>query len=95
MIGRAGYLLKSGQANADKLLMLAFANKAKGEMQERLDTRLRPSLRGIRASQRREWLRATKVPEIDLCLQWRAKGGESGHWCGCYPYPEQSRDYRK
>ena len=37
MIGRAGYLLASGQARPDELLMLAFARKAKEEMQERQD----------------------------------------------------------
>lgn len=40
MVGRAGYLLKSGQAQASEILMLAFANKAAAEMQERIDHRL-------------------------------------------------------
>lgn len=40
MVGRAGYLLQSGQAHADEILMLAFANKAAAEMQERLEKRL-------------------------------------------------------
>lgn len=38
MIGRAGYLLASGQAQSDELLMLAFARKAAKEMQERQDS---------------------------------------------------------
>ena len=37
MIGRAGYLLASGQARPGELLMLAFAKKAAEEMQERQD----------------------------------------------------------
>jgi DNA helicase IV len=37
MIGRAGYLLASGQARPAELLMLAFAKKAAEEMQERQD----------------------------------------------------------
>ena len=41
MVGRAGYLLKSGQAQASEILMLAFANKAAAEMQERLAARLK------------------------------------------------------
>lgn len=40
MVGRAGYLIKSGQAQAGDILMLAFANKAAAEMQERIDHRL-------------------------------------------------------
>ncbi len=40
MVGRAGYLIKSGQARASDILMLAFANKAAAEMQERIDNRL-------------------------------------------------------
>lgn len=48
MIGRAGYLLQSGQLQADEILMLAFANKAAAEMQERLELRLGDC--GIRAS---------------------------------------------
>nr|WP_081960602.1 UvrD-helicase domain-containing protein [Nitrincola sp. A-D6] len=40
MVGRAGYLIKSGQAKASEILMLAFANKAAAEMQERINHRL-------------------------------------------------------
>ncbi|TGG92886.1 hypothetical protein E4656_12245 [Natronospirillum operosum] len=40
MIGRAGYLVHSGQAQAEDILMLAFGNKAAREMQERADKRL-------------------------------------------------------
>lgn len=40
MVGRAGYLIKSAQAQASEILMLAFANKAAAEMQERIDHRL-------------------------------------------------------
>lgn len=40
MVGRAGYLIKSGQAKASEILMLAFANKAAAEMQERIEHRL-------------------------------------------------------
>ena len=39
MVGRAGYLLQSGQAQASEILMLAFANKAAAEMQERIEKR--------------------------------------------------------
>lgn len=48
MVGRAGYLIKSGQARAGEILMLAFANKAAVEMQERIDNRLGPC--GVAAS---------------------------------------------
>ncbi|MBN0238145.1 UvrD-helicase domain-containing protein, partial [Pseudomonas aeruginosa] len=40
MVGRAGFLMASGQARAADILMLAFANKAAKEMQERIDHRL-------------------------------------------------------
>ena len=40
MVGRAGFLVKSGQARPDQILMLAFANKAAREMQERLNDRV-------------------------------------------------------
>ena len=40
MVGRAGFLIHSGQAKPDQILMLAFANKAAREMQERLDERV-------------------------------------------------------
>lgn len=40
MIGRAGYLLASGLAQPDELLMLAFARKAREEMQDRQNTHL-------------------------------------------------------
>lgn len=40
MVGRAGFLIASGQARAEDILMLAFANKAAKEMQERIDHRL-------------------------------------------------------
>ena len=48
MVGRAGFLLKSGQACPNQILMLAFANKAAKEMQERLDGRI--GAKGIVAS---------------------------------------------
>lgn len=48
MVGRAGYLLQSSQAQADEILMLAFANEAAAEMQERIEKRLGDS--GITAS---------------------------------------------
>ncbi len=40
MVGRAGYLMKSGQAKANDILMLAFGNKAANEMQDRINHRL-------------------------------------------------------
>ena len=40
MVGRAGFLLHSGQAQPSQILMLAFARKAADEMQERLVQRL-------------------------------------------------------
>jgi DNA helicase IV len=40
MVGRAGFLIESGQAKAADILMVAFANKAAAEMQERIDHRL-------------------------------------------------------
>jgi DNA helicase IV len=39
IVGRAGYLVKSGQAKPNEILMLAFGNKAAKEMQERIQTR--------------------------------------------------------
>lgn len=40
MIGRAGYLISSGRAKPDEILMLAFGRKAAQEMQGRQDSRL-------------------------------------------------------
>lgn len=40
MIGRAGYLLKSGLATSDQILMLAYANKAAKEMEQRIQQKL-------------------------------------------------------
>ena len=48
MVGRAGFLVESGQARPDEILMLAFANKAAREMQERLDERV--NKKGVVAS---------------------------------------------
>jgi len=42
MMGRAGYLLASGEAKCDEILMLAFARKAADEMQARQDSCLQP-----------------------------------------------------
>jgi DNA helicase-4 len=40
MIGRAGYLIKAGIAQPDKILMLAYARKAAEEMDERIRSQL-------------------------------------------------------
>ena len=40
MVARAGFLIQSGQAKGDEILMLAFADKAAKEMQDRLDDRV-------------------------------------------------------
>lgn len=40
MIGRAGFLVKSGQSQPREILMLAFAKKAADEMQQRLSERI-------------------------------------------------------
>lgn len=40
MVGRAGYLIRSGQAQPHQVLMLAFANKAATEMQERVNAKI-------------------------------------------------------
>lgn len=40
MIGRAGYLVNSGKASAEKILMLAFARKAADEMEQRIQEKL-------------------------------------------------------
>jgi len=48
MIGRAGYLVASGQAGTGEILLLAFGRKAAEEMQQRLDQRLK--VKGIKAS---------------------------------------------
>nr|MBT6355069.1 UvrD-helicase domain-containing protein [Pelagibacteraceae bacterium] len=41
MVGRAGFLLNSNQAQPKDILMLAFANKASKEMQERMQERIK------------------------------------------------------
>ncbi len=41
MVGRAEFLIHSGQAIPDQILILAFANKAAREIQERLDERVK------------------------------------------------------
>ena len=46
MIGRAGYLISSGLAKAEEILMIAYAKKAAQEMQERQDDRLRSHVAG-------------------------------------------------
>ena len=48
MVGRAGFLLQSGQANPAQILLLAFAKKAAREMQQRLNQRV--DVKGIVAS---------------------------------------------
>nr|WP_238786883.1 UvrD-helicase domain-containing protein [Ferrimonas lipolytica] len=40
MVGRAGYLVKSGQAQADDILLLAYGRKAADEMEERIKEKL-------------------------------------------------------
>ncbi|OEG73865.1 AAA family ATPase [Shewanella colwelliana] len=40
MVGRAGYLVKSGQAQADDILLLAYGRKAADEMDERIKEKL-------------------------------------------------------
>ncbi|MGZ4960814.1 MAG: UvrD-helicase domain-containing protein, partial [Methylomonas sp.] len=40
MIGRAGYLIKSGLAKPEQILMLAYARKAAEEMDERIQSKL-------------------------------------------------------
>jgi DNA helicase-4 len=40
MIGRAGYLIQSGHAHPEQILMLAFARKAAEEMDERIRSKL-------------------------------------------------------
>ena len=40
MVGRAGYLIKAGIAQPDKILMLAYARKAAEEMDERIRSQL-------------------------------------------------------
>lgn len=46
MIGRAGYLIASGRARPDEILMLAYGRKAAEEMQERQNTRLAELIAG-------------------------------------------------
>ena len=48
LVGRAGFLLQSGQANPAQILLLAFARKAAKEMQQRLNQRV--DVKGIVAS---------------------------------------------
>ena len=40
MVGRAGYLINSGQAQADEILLLAYGRKAADEMDERIKAKL-------------------------------------------------------
>jgi len=40
MVGRTGYLLKSGQARSDEILLLAYGRKAANEMDERIKNKL-------------------------------------------------------
>ena len=40
MVGRSGFLIQSNQAKPEQILMLAFANKAAAEMQERIEEKL-------------------------------------------------------
>lgn len=40
MVGKAGYLIESGEAQPDEILMLAFGSKAAKEMEERVEERL-------------------------------------------------------
>lgn len=50
IIGKAGYLLHSGLAEPDNILLLAFGNKAAGEMTERIALRLPEAHARIRAT---------------------------------------------
>lgn len=45
MVGRAGYIISSGQAESEQILMLAFGNKAAKEMRERQDRFLGANLK--------------------------------------------------
>jgi DNA helicase-4 len=40
MVGKAGYLIESGEARPDEILMLAFGKQAASEMEERVENRL-------------------------------------------------------
>lgn len=40
MVAKAGYLIESGEAHPDEILMLAYGNKAAKEMEERVEKRL-------------------------------------------------------
>lgn len=48
IMGRVAYLIRSGQAKPEEILLLAFGNKAAAEMRERLEKRL--GIKGIEAS---------------------------------------------
>ena len=41
MVGKAGYLVESGKAKPDEILLLAFGNKSSKELQERINDKLR------------------------------------------------------
>ena len=79
MIGRAGYLLVTAQAQPEKILMLAFAKKAAGEMQERQDKCLRPLLQN-----------ATPVIKTFHALGLEIIGKVEGKWPVITPFVENN-----
>ena len=79
MIGRAGYLLVTAQAQPEKILMLAFAKKAAGEMQERQDKCLRPLLKN-----------ATPVIKTFHALGLEIIGKVEGKWPVITPFVENN-----
>ena len=89
MVGRAGYLIESGQAQAGEILMLAFANMAAAEMQERIDQRLgscgvtastfHKLGRGIIAAVEGQQPSLTPLAEDDKMLAWQVNQWFEAH----------------
>ena len=72
-LGRVAYLVASGKARPEEILLLAFGNKAAKEMQERLQQRL-----GIEGALAGNDMTTAQRLEIALSIMLKGQGQTMG-----------------